>query len=397
MITILADKNIPFLSDYLPDTFQLHLFDPDTSFTQWIDDSNRVNVQGLLIRTVSNISVNNPDLTYFPNLKFIGTASAGIDHVDTDHLTKNGVHFSSAAGCNANAVGEYVTTAVLHWSLSNKLDISSLQIGIIGMGKTGSSVYHHLNGLGCSCILYDPPRSIREKEFKSATLKELMKCDVLTFHVPLTKESQTDYPTFKWLKGDKLEKFNGKLIINASRGEVVEESALMIWKSTDSDKNDFIIDVWESEPNINVEFAMNSWIATPHIAGYSNQSKRNATRLIVEELAHYFNLPMSDSNKAENDTEVSKQEHFAMTLEAIDNTVPNEITILEHLHPMFCLSQDMKSGLSESSVTNINLFRSLRTHSKLRDEYKTLSANQIQSFQHFPQIYKLLMISKGSM
>ena len=397
MITILADKNIPFLTDYLPESFQLYFFDPDTSFKQWIDDSIRADVQGLLIRTVSKINLKNPDLAHFPSLKFIGTASAGIDHVDSNHLTQNGIQFSSAAGCNANAVGEYVTSGILHWSLSNGFDIDTLQIGIIGAGKTGSSVHKHLERLGCKCILYDPPRSNRETEFKSATLNELWNCDVLTFHVPLTKNYRSDYPTFKWLENEKLADFRGKLIVNASRGEVVDESALIKWKSYSPDTHDFIIDVWESEPNINVEFAMNSWIATPHIAGYSNQSKKNATRMIVEELARFFDLPMINSNIAEKKSDKSFPRNSSLDLELINNPIYNEINILEHLHPMFRLNQDLKSGLTNSLESNMELFRTLRTHSKLRDEFETLSVNEIQTFQCYPSVYKLLMISKGSL
>lgn len=397
MITILADKNIPFLTDYLPESFQLHFFDPNTSFKHWIDDSIRADVQGLLIRTVSKITVKNPDLAHFPNLKFIGTASAGIDHVDSNHLTQNGIQFSSAAGSNANAVGEYVTSGILHWSLSNGFDIDTLQIGIIGAGKTGSSVHKHLRGLGCNCILYDPPRSNREREFKSATLDELWNCDALTFHVPLTKVYLSDYPTFKWLEAEKLATFRGKLIVNTSRGEVLDESALIKWKSSSVDKNHFIIDVWESEPNINVEFAMNSWIATPHIAGYSNQSKKNATRKIVEELARYFDFPMINSHKAEKKSDISSPRNSSLDLELINNPIYNEINILEHLHPMFRLNQDLKSGLTNSLESNMKLFRTLRTHSKLRDEFKTLSVNDVQAFQRYPSVYKLLMTSKGSL
>jgi hypothetical protein len=119
--------------------------------------------------------------------------------------------------------------------------------------------------------------------------------------------------------------------------------------------------------------------------------------MIVEELARFFDLPMINSNIAEKKSDKSFPRNSSLDLELINNPIYNEINILEHLHPMFRLNQDLKSGLTNSLESNMELFRTLRTHSKLRDEFKTLSVNDVQAFQRYPSVYKLLMISKGSL
>lgn len=381
--------------DIVPESFQVHFFDPEKSFSHEFDDLRRSSVHGILIRTVTKIDPHNFESALFPNLMFIGTASAGIDHVDVDYLKKISVHFSSAGGCNANAVGEYVATGILHWSLSNNLNLDSLRVGIIGVGNTGSSVYDKLKGLGCKCALYDPPRSNRDDKFVSASLSEILDCDILTFHVPLTKNNDSKYPTLHWLNDEKLSKFDGKLIVNASRGEVVDEKALINWKTRSSKSKDFILDVWDSEPDINVELAKKSWLATPHIAGYSNQSKWNATHMIVDELSRFFDVPQENVIFVDFITDNTNPENSKTDFDTKNSSDINEIATLENLHPMFHLNEKLKSGISDSKDANIKLFRTLRTHSKLRNEFKSLSVDQIQTFEQFSNVYKLLMVAKG--
>lgn len=399
MISILADKNIPFLADFLPEKYQVYYFDPDLGISNGLSSNDLESIQAILVRTVTKINAENLQIDLFPNLKFLGTASAGVDHVDTDFLRNQRIAFSNAAGCNANAVGEYVISGILHWCLSKNIELNSLTIGIIGVGKTGSSVRDKLVGFGCNCVEYDPPKAIRESDFTSHTIEELWSCDVLTFHVPLTFTNQSELPTYLWLNEQNLSKFRGNLIINASRGEVVDENALLNWKSNSHKLNDFIIDVWNSEPDLNVKLAGEAWIATPHIAGYSNQAKLNATRMIVSELVSYFDVESVHDENSLMSNQKSDSKSVSGTIAALtepSSDIKDEITALEHIHPMFLLSRTLKNGLTHDSQTNRSLFRTLRTHSTLRDEYATLSQDQIDLMHQFSTIYQLLNLSKGS-
>ncbi len=154
------------------------------------------------------------------------------------------------------------------------------------MGHVGSDVHKLLSELNISTILYDPPRQERDPAFKSSTIQEVLSADILTLHVPLSFEGP--YATYHWLENEKLSK-KYKIVINASRGGVVDEKALM--DAFDNGLTEHIIlDVWENEPKFNTLMAERAFLATPHIAGYSHQAKENATRMISESLSESFRL-----------------------------------------------------------------------------------------------------------
>ncbi|HKK45138.1 MAG TPA: NAD(P)-dependent oxidoreductase, partial [Balneolaceae bacterium] len=258
MINVLADQYLHNIQSYLPENINLILFDPTKRLPPELSYA-----EAMLVRTVINI--NAQTMSEIPaSLKFIGTASAGTDHVDIDYLQKNGVRFADAAGCNARSVAEYVATALLIWAETRKKDLSKLSMGIVGVGHVGTQVVKLLEKLGITTIPYDPPRSLRENNFDSATLDELLSADMLSFHTPLTYKG--DYPTFHWLDKEKLTGREFQLVINSSRGGVIDEKELL--KSIKAGNvRDIIIDVWENEPEFSLTTAQKAFIKTPHIAG----------------------------------------------------------------------------------------------------------------------------------
>ncbi|HET6528094.1 MAG TPA: NAD(P)-dependent oxidoreductase, partial [Balneolaceae bacterium] len=258
MINVLADQYLYNIQSYLPENINLMLFDPAHGFPSEINSAH-----ALLIRTV--IPVDEQTLPDIPkNLQFVGTASAGTDHVDIKYLRENGITFADAAGCNARSVAEYVATAMLIWAEKRDQNLTTLTAGIIGAGNAGSRVIELLRKLEISTVAYDPPKEERDSNFKSASLNEVLECDILSFHTPLTTTG--DYPTYHWLNGQKLSAFNFQLVINASRGGVIDEQALL--NAFEKGMiNDFILDVWENEPNFNQKSAEQAFIKTPHIAG----------------------------------------------------------------------------------------------------------------------------------
>ena len=158
------------------------------------------------------------------------------------------------------------------------------------VGAVGKEVQKQFDAFGLAYVSYDPPRAKRDSSFHSVGLEELLNCDVLTFHVPLTKTGV--HCTFHWLDDAKLNSHSYKLIINAARGGVIDEQVVL--RAMEMGRiQDVIIDVWENEPNFNSILAQKAFISTPHIAGYSEQAKLKATQLLVEKFGEKFDLAMN--------------------------------------------------------------------------------------------------------
>lgn len=280
MIKVIADQNLYKLEEFLPGEVELTTYDPNNGLP------DTTGFDALLLRTVSKLTPETyPNIP--PSLKFIGTGSSGTDHVDIPYLESNNVHFADALGNNARAVAEYVMTGLLLWREEKNKNLKDYTYGIVGVGKAGTAVAEILHDFGLKTVLYDPPRTERDPDFISATLEEVLNCDVLTFHVSLSESGK--HATWHWLNERKLAGRNYELIINASRGGVIEEHAVKEGMDSCSIK-DIIIDVWENEPDFDPEFAKRAFIATPHIAGYSEQSKLNASKMICEQLCQFFGL-----------------------------------------------------------------------------------------------------------
>lgn len=281
MIHAAADQNLYKIKELIPPNVHLHLYDPSNGIP------NLQGLDALLVRTVTHL--NAETLPHIPStLRFIGTASSGTDHLDNEYLGSKGITLSSANGCNARSVAEYVMTALLLWKEKYNPDKSFGKVGVVGAGKAGSAVIDLLSDFDIECVAYDPPREVRDPGFSSASLDEVLGCNILTFHVPLNRKGE--HSTFHWLDRSKFESQNYKLIINASRGGVVNEKALLEAKKQGKVKN-FILDVWEDEPDFNTHVADQAFIATPHIAGYSEQAKINATKMVCDDLADFLNCP----------------------------------------------------------------------------------------------------------
>lgn len=288
---ILADKYLYALDQLIPENFELDTYDPDKGFPDDVIDYD-----ALLIRTVTPL--NSATLPEAGNLKFIGSATAGFDHVDTDHLQKLGIEFARSEGCNANAVAEYILTVLYRWGQLRGEKVENLKIGVAGCGNTGGSLIGYLKKLGIEYVPYDPPKAGREENFNSAHLNNLLSCDVLSFHTPLTKDGA--HSTYHICNKEWLD--NGfKLIINASRGGVIDEKALLESKKSGWIR-DFVLDVWENEPVFSDEIANEAFIATPHIAGYSREAKWKASEIVVRKMVELLGelySPQSQNEKPE--------------------------------------------------------------------------------------------------
>ena len=241
------------------------------------------NADTLIVRSITNVDEN---LLQNTNIKFVGTATIGTDHIDTNFLNENNIAFADAKGCNADSVAEYVFTALLKITVDNKLTLKNKSIAIIGVGNVGSRVAKYAEALGLKVYKNDPPKQRAGEGSNYVSLEEALQADIITLHVPLNKSGIDK--TFHLLDEKQLNKINNdSILINTSRGAVIENKALL----DIIDKKHFkvILDVWEGEPLINIDLLQKVLISTPHVAGYSLEGKVNGTKMIYDALCRFTN------------------------------------------------------------------------------------------------------------
>lgn len=252
-----------------------------------INADDLVDVDVLIIRSITKV---NEDLLSKANkLKFVGTATAGMDHMDTALLDKKGIAYSNAQGSNCESVGDYILSVLLVLAEKYNLSFEGKSIGIVGCGFVGSQVYNKAKALGLTIVKNDPPRFKIGDKTCNATLDEALACDIVTLHVPLIKDGE--YKTLHLIDEQKLLKLKPNAIfINASRGNVVDNEALSVFLEKRPDVKVWL-DVFEGEPQINCKKLLSQVDgATAHIAGYSYESKRRANVMLANTLAHVLKL-----------------------------------------------------------------------------------------------------------
>lgn len=326
----------------------------------------------LFVRTVTRLNKNT--VPVIPeSLRFIASASAGTDHIDTDYFEANGVKVINAAGCNARAVAEYVMTALLLWKEKRGKTLTDYRFGVIGAGATGTEVLNLFKIFGLETVSYDPPRALRDPDYISASLEEVLRCDILTFHVPYREDGE--FPTRYLLNTDILAKHRYDVVINASRGGVVDENAVLraLQQGT---IGDIIIDVWENEPDFNPHTSAAAFIATPHIAGYSEQAKYRATRLIVDGLYDFLGITPGYSHKAEESRVFGDKEFKNLSL--------SEILML--INPLMHYDRALRRLADKPGRGK--LFRALREKETYRFEYPELAVPR-QVLLHNDALQKL--------
>ena len=276
---IIIDKGIPFLDGVFGSDIEVLHLAPEDITADVVREAD-----ALFVRTRTRID---KELLAGSKVRFVATATIGFDHIDQDYCREAGIHWVSCPGCNAQAVCDYVEEAI---SLI-KSEESALTIGIVGYGHVGKLVAQMAERNGYRVLLSDPPLGI------GMSLKELApQCDVLTFHTPLTHEGK--HATYHLCNADILPlcKHN-TLIINAARGGVVDEQALMDNLKGKNGKVQTVIDCWENEPQLNHELLELVDLASFHIAGYSIQGKMNASEMCLRAFCEFFSLPILSINK----------------------------------------------------------------------------------------------------
>jgi len=239
----------------------------------------------LVVRSVTQVDAR---LLAGSRVRFVGTATIGTDHLDLPYLQDRGIHVANAAGCNATAVAEYVTAALLVAAGRKRWNLAEKSIGIIGVGHTGSRVRTRAAALGMKVLLCDPPLRDSTGDLSYGFLDDVLDADILTLHVPLTRDGP--YPTRHMIGREVLRRLSpAQLVVNTSRGPVVAGAELKECLQQRKIAG-AVLDVWEGEPLIDAGLLDLAEIATPHIAGYSLDGKIRATRMIAARLCAYLGI-----------------------------------------------------------------------------------------------------------
>lgn len=279
---ILADRNIPYI-------YELFSIYNDVRLCEGriISARNLKDIDMLIVRSVTQV---NQALLADNFLKFIGTTTSGVDHIDQNFLKKYSVPFVSAPGSNAIAVVEYVFAALLWLAQRDKFFLRDKIIGIVGVGYVGNLLHTRLNDFGIHTLLCDPfvsQRCQKNNDWKSLEVL-VSEADILTLHTPLTYTGE--YPTWHMIDIDVLEALpTNTILINTCRGSVIDNSALL--KVLQNGKQlSVVLDVWESEPELLIPLVSYVDIGTPHIAGHTIESKKRGIIHIYNEYCKLFHI-----------------------------------------------------------------------------------------------------------
>ncbi|MCY1390260.1 Erythronate-4-phosphate dehydrogenase [compost metagenome] len=269
---IVADENIPLLEAFFQGFGEIRRY-PGRA----IDRAAVQEADVLLVRSVTQVD---RALLEGSRVRFVGTCTIGTDHLDLGYFAEAGIEWSSAPGCNARGVVDYVLGSLLTLAELEGADLAQRTYGVVGAGEVGGRLVRVLHGLGWNVLVCDPPRQAREGGAYVSLETIIEQCDVISLHTPLSKAGSD--ATWHLFDAGRLARLKpGSWLINASRGPVVDNSALreLLLERVDLQA---VLDVWEGEPQVDLALADLCVLATPHIAGYSLDGKQRGTAQIYQ-------------------------------------------------------------------------------------------------------------------
>lgn len=273
---IVADENLAFTDYFFSEFADIRHCPGRNLMAQDVQDAD-----ALLVRSVTQV---NEALLQNSSIKFVGSATIGTDHLDIAVLEQHGIQWSNAAGCNAQAVAEYVITALLHVRPELVDANATFSLGIVGLGNVGTRLAYMAKLLGWRVIGYDP--LVQRTQVDQVEFNELLQqADAISIHVPLTQTGL--YPTYHLFNTATLAQMQpDAILINSARGPVIEEAALI--QDLKATQRTVILDVFEHEPVISAELLDLLTLVTPHIAGYSLEGKARGTQMIYDAFCQTF-------------------------------------------------------------------------------------------------------------
>ncbi len=282
---ILIDENMPYAEQLFSQLGDVVL---KSGRTLTADDL--VDVDALMIRSVTK--VNAALIAKANKLKFVGTATAGMDHVDQALLKEKGIFFTAAPGCNKVGVAEYAFSVMMVLAQQHGFSVFDKTVGIIGAGQVGSYLQQCLEGIGIKVLTNDPPKQEQGDSRTFTPLDTLIEqADIITLHTPITRDGE--HPTHHMFDEARLNSLRGdQILINAARGPIVDNTAL---KARLLKNDGFIaaLDVFEFEPEVDMELLPLLAFATPHVAGYGLEGKARGTTMIFNSYCEFLNKELN--------------------------------------------------------------------------------------------------------
>jgi erythronate-4-phosphate dehydrogenase len=345
-LKIVADENMPLVKELFSPYGDVRLI-PGRS----IRSEDVLDADVLLVRSVTSV---NSKLLQGSSVKFVGSATIGIDHVDTTFLSSSGIRFAFAPGCNAKAVVQY------DLSVMSRLmpDWQDKTVGIIGCGNVGGQLCNTLSAIGVNCRVYDPflPADGR---FPVGNLNEVLGRDIVCVHTPLTYEGL--FPTHHMIDRAAINRLGaGALLINAGRGEVIDTEALLDILRSGKELS-VALDVWESEPDICSDLLRHVSLGTPHIAGYSLEGKVNGTTMVFDRFLEWLNVQEDYTTRLSIDP-----------VSIIDQTINSFTQALLASYDVLDDDKRMRErlfGLAKGSTEQRDMFDALRREYPVRREF----------------------------
>ena len=366
---IIADNKIPYLKGVLEPYAEV-IYMPGTSI-----NANAVkNADALIVRTRT---ICNKALLEGSDVKFIATATIGFDHIDTQWCEQNGIIWTNAPGCNSGSVMQYIASLLVFLSKKHNFKFEDKTLGVVGVGNVGWKIVRLAEALGMRVVMNDPPIVRQRGICGYVSLDGLLReADIITLHVPLNHDGVDK--TYHLFDSNLLRKtLPGTILVNSSRGEVVDNSAL----------HEFIdnkhllgasLDVWEHEPNIDVELLKKIDIATPHIAGYSADGKETATKMSVLALSRFFRLGIEWKQ-----SQIQKPINQEFVLDCAGKDIQK----------IMCRAIEMTYRVENDDLTlrnNVNLFEEHRGNYPLRREFNAYNITILNGSKDVKDNLKIL-------
>lgn len=272
MAKIVIESSIPYMRGIAEQYATVEYLD-----NECFSPDHIAGADALLVRSITRCGAS---LLDHSSVRFVATATAGIDHIDTAYCDRVGIGYANAKGCNAVAVAQWVMSSLSWLSLKEGFALEGKTIGIVGVGCVGREVLRLATAMGMRTLLCDPPRAEQEGGEGFVSLEDIQRySDIITLHVPLSREGR--YPTWHMVDDTFVNScLEGAILVNACRGGVTDTDALIRGRQSGR-LGHLLIDCWEGEPHISSELLSMATVATSHIAGFSADGKHRGARMAL--------------------------------------------------------------------------------------------------------------------
>lgn len=299
--------------EYLNDILTQNGFENIHNYTDSKEDIEKIisQYEGIILR--SRFPIDKAFIDKATNLKFIARVGAGLENIDVEYADSKNIKLFNAAKGNSNAVGEHSLGMILslmnHFKRANLeivnniwkreenrgFELENRTVAIIGYGNMGKSFAKKLKGFDCKVIFYDILPNLEDENASQVTMNELFEdADVLSLHVPLTKETEN------LINQEFINNFKKNIwFLNTARGKcVVTKDVVNALKNgkiiaagldvLEYEKTSFENLESENEDLNYLKYADNV-ILTPHIAGWTQESKLKLVKVIANQIIEFYN------------------------------------------------------------------------------------------------------------